>query len=92
MAQTWRHSLTQEIETNGHDMGYFTLQDFYKTSERNLEILFPKNNTIKASIRRGLQELRDDGYLEFMGPGKYRVISKENDEWSSFINTYHSKR
>jgi len=88
---TWRNSLTREIEVNGHDMGHFTLQDFYKTSFINLSLTFPNNNTIKASVQGGLQNLRDEGYLEFIKRGHYRVISKENDEWSVFIEDYHKK-
>nr|WP_229241116.1 hypothetical protein [Clostridium haemolyticum] len=38
---------------------------------------YPNNNTIKASIRRNLQELRDLGLIKFLGNGKYKKL------WSS---------
>ena len=80
-----------EIEDNGFDIGYFTLQEFYKSSLKNLELKYPNNNTCEAMIRDILQKLRDDGYLEFVSPGKYRAISEENDEWIQFVEIYHKK-
>ncbi|WP_254904755.1 hypothetical protein [Clostridium tyrobutyricum] len=32
------------------------------------------NNTINASIRRNLQELRDLGLIEFLENGKYKKL------------------
>ena len=89
---TWKKEIKSEIEKNHFDLGYFTLQEFYKTSFKNLQMKYPKNNTISCTIRRTLQELRDDGYLEFVAPGKYRVISEENDQWIQFVNNYHKKQ
>ena len=88
---TWKRELKSEIIDNGYDLGYFTLQEFYDSSLQNLEIKFPKNNTCKASIQGTLQKLRDEGYLEFLDKGKYRVLTKENDEWISFTKNYHKK-
>jgi len=34
----------------------------------------PDNHHIKAKIRQQLQFLRDKGYLQFFGSGKYKVI------------------
>ena len=88
---SWKKTIRSEIEKNNYDIGYFTLQEFYRSSLQNLELKYPKNNTCKASTQRTLQYLRDDGYLEFVAPGKYRVISKENNEWIQFIKNYHKK-
>ena len=88
---TWKKTIRREIETNNYDIGYFTLQEFYRSSLKNLELKYPKNNTCKASTQRTLQDLRDDGYLEFVSPGKYRAISEENDEWIQFVEIYHKK-
>jgi hypothetical protein len=88
---TWKQAIRREIKDNNYDIGYFTLQEFYRSSLNNLELKFNKNSLCKASIRDTLQRLRDDGYLEFVSPGKYRVISKENNEWIQFIKNYHKK-
>jgi hypothetical protein len=88
---TWKKEIKSEIIDQAYDLGYFTLQEFYRSSLKNLQMKYPKNNTCEASIRRILQELRDDGYLEFVSPSKYRVISEENNEWIQFIENYHKK-
>ncbi len=54
----------------------FSLQDIYNF-ERELQSLFPDNNTVRDSTRRNLQELRDLGLLEFLGNGKYRKLWSE---------------
>jgi len=88
---SWKQAIRREIEQNDFDLGYFTLQEFYRSSLQNLELKFNESTTCSASIRANLQKLRDDGYLEFVAKGKYRVISKENDEWIQFIENYHKK-
>jgi predicted transcriptional regulator len=35
---------------------------------------YPNNNTIRGSIRRNLQELRDLGLIKFLGNGKYKKL------------------
>lgn len=51
----------------------FTLQEMYNF-EPVLKQKYPNNNFIKDKIRQQLQFLRDKGYLEFWGSGKYRVL------------------
>lgn len=34
---------------------------------------FPDNNNLEAGLRRTLQELRDEGQVEFLGGGDYRI-------------------
>ncbi|MGH8752159.1 MAG: DpnI domain-containing protein [Burkholderiales bacterium] len=51
----------------------FSLNDVYRF-EAELKKKYPSNNFIKDKIRQQLQMLRDKGYLEFKGAGKYRVI------------------
>jgi predicted transcriptional regulator of viral defense system len=89
---SWKQAIKSEIENNDFDLGYFTLQDFYRTSLNNLEQKFNENSSCEASIRANFQKLRNDGYLEFIAKGKYRVISEENDEWIQFIENYHKKK
>ncbi len=49
----------------------FTLADVYEC-EGELSAIFPRNNNVRAKIRQQLQVLRDGGYLEFLGNGRYR--------------------
>ena len=44
----------------------FKLKDVYIICENILSYHHPNNNTIKNTIRRNLQSLRDDGYLIFV--------------------------
>lgn len=54
----------------------FTLDDIY-TFEEELQEKYPKNNHVKDKIRQKLQILRDNGYIEFMGNGEYRKLTKD---------------
>jgi len=49
----------------------FTLKEVY-AFEEELKIKHPDNNNIKPKIRQQLQFLRDKGFLEFLGSGRYR--------------------
>ena len=51
----------------------FTLDEIYQF-ENLLHIKHPKNNNIKPKIRQQLQFLRDRGFIEFLGNGKYIKI------------------
>jgi hypothetical protein len=53
----------------------FWLNDVYKHLDE-LAARYPRSSTIKESIRRNLQELRDHGLVEFMGNGYYRKLWK----------------
>jgi type II restriction enzyme len=50
----------------------FTLDDVYAFEDR-LAALYPGNNNVRPKIRQQLQVLRDRGWLEFTGRGRYRV-------------------
>lgn len=50
----------------------FTLQGMY-AFENDLSVIHTENKNIKPKIRQQLQFLRDKGYLEFVGDGKYRL-------------------
>jgi hypothetical protein len=89
---TWKKNLKKEIERNNFDLGIFTLQEFYRLSYNNLAMKYPNNNTIKASIQRTLQDIRDEGYLIFLNRGEYKVNSPENDEFIEFVERYHKKK
>jgi type II restriction enzyme len=51
----------------------FVLQDVY-AYESHLQRLHPRNNYIQPKIRQQLQELRNAGFVEFLGRGKYRML------------------
>ena len=49
----------------------FTLDDVY-AFELHLSGLYPDNRNVRPKIRQQLQMLRDHGWLEFEGKGRYR--------------------
>ena len=51
----------------------FSLDEIYNF-EKELKIKHPDNNFIKDKIRQKLQVLRDNGYIEFISPGKYKLV------------------
>lgn len=52
----------------------FVLRDFYKAFEGYLGGLHPENRNVQPKIRQQLQILRDNGVLEFLKGGHYRVL------------------
>lgn len=50
----------------------FALADVYDFEDRLAE-LYPENNHVRAKIRQQLQVLRDEGLIEFLGNGEYRL-------------------
>jgi len=51
----------------------FVLAEIYDF-ESELKTRHPRNLHIKDKIRQQLQILRDNGYLEFLGRGNYRLV------------------
>ena len=49
----------------------FDLADVY-AQEARLHALYPGNQNVRPKIRQQLQVLRDHGYIEFLGRGRYR--------------------
>ena len=54
------------------DKKTFTLSEIYSFDTR-LQQLHPTNHNVRPKIRQQLQVLRDNGILEFIGPGQYRL-------------------
>lgn len=50
----------------------FELADVYAFEDR-LSELYPDNENVRAKIRQQLQVLRDEGLIEFLGDGEYRL-------------------
>lgn len=51
---------------------HFTLAEFYELCEPRGAKRFPTNTRIKPKLRQQLQDLRDRGYVMFLGSGRYR--------------------
>ena len=51
----------------------FTLDEVY-AFERHLGDLYPGNQNVKPKIRQQLQYLRDQGFIEFVSRGNYRLL------------------
>lgn len=58
---------------NSVENNFFTLSEIY-SFENVLQIKHPNNNNVKPKIRQQLQFLRDKGFIEFLGNGKYRKM------------------
>jgi type II restriction enzyme len=50
----------------------FQIDDVY-ADEQRLQRLYPANRHVREKIRQQLQVLRDNGYLEFLSRGNYRL-------------------
>ena len=69
-ARGWLIEVMKCVELIGR--GAFTLDDVY-AHEGRLAALYPGNRNVRPKIRQQLQVLRDHGYLEFVGRGRYRL-------------------
>lgn len=70
-AKGWLLDIMNCIDVLGRKV--FSLDEVY-SFEDDLCLKHPDNKHIKDKIRQQLQFLRDKGYLEFLGRGKYRVV------------------
>jgi type II restriction enzyme len=52
----------------------FTLDEVY-AFERHLAEIYPGNQNVRPKIRQQLQFLRDQGFIEFVSRGNYRLRS-----------------
>jgi type II restriction enzyme len=68
----WLLNVLKCVETIG--MNEFTLEDVY-AFETHLSGLYPMNQHVRQKIRQQLQVLRDQGFIEFLGRGHYRLGS-----------------
>jgi type II restriction enzyme len=69
-ARGWLVEVMKAVEAIGRPE--FILADVY-AAEATLQARFPGNNNVRPKIRQQLQVLRDRGFLEFGGGGRYRV-------------------
>ena len=69
-ARGWLIEVMKCVEAIGRSA--FTLDDVYAYEDR-LSAIYPGNRYVRPKIRQQLQVLRDQGYLDFVGRGRYRV-------------------
>jgi type II restriction enzyme len=69
-ARGWTIEVMKSVEDIGREE--FTLDEVY-ASEARLSGLYPSNRHVREKIRQQLQVLRDRGWLEFLGRGRYRL-------------------
>ena len=69
-ARGWLIEVMKCAEALGRES--FTLADIYGFEDR-LSAIYPGNRHVRPKIRQQLQVLRDRGWLEFLGRGRYRV-------------------
>ena len=67
----WLMDIMRCVEKVAQDI--FSLYDIYAFADE-LSMKHPDNHNIAAKIRQQLQFLRDKGFIEFLGGGKYRKI------------------
>jgi type II restriction enzyme len=66
----WLVEVMRCVESIGRSE--FDLDDIYRF-EPELQKLYPNNRNIRPKIRQKLQELRDAGFLDFIGKARYRI-------------------
>ena len=62
---TFKNYLFSVLLLHFRDRLRFTLKEIYLVAEGALSYHFPINNTVRASIRRNMQQLSKDGHLHF---------------------------
>jgi len=71
-SKSWLLSVMRCVERLGRPT--FSVEEVY-AFEPELSANFPSNKHIRPKVRQQLQVLRDNGYLEFLGGGKYRRLT-----------------
>jgi type II restriction enzyme len=69
-ARGWLIEVMKCVESIGRKE--FELSDVY-AFENELRVLYPNNYHVREKIRQQLQVLRDQGYLDFVSRGSYRL-------------------
>lgn len=89
---SWCDAIRKEIirYCDHNETPNFDLQGFLDFSEESLTSKFPKNDTIEASTRRTLQELRDNSEIKSLGEGRYRRKALNFTNKSVNLPTPHS--
>jgi hypothetical protein len=73
-ARGWLIEVMKCVESIGKQE--FELEDVYAFEDR-LSQIYPENRHVRPKIRQQLQVLRDQGYLDFISRGYYRLRSRD---------------
>jgi hypothetical protein len=73
-ARGWLLEVMKAVDLIGR--AEFTLDDVY-AHEARLRAIYPNNNNVRPKVRQQLQVLRDNGHLDFLGKGRYRLRQRE---------------
>jgi len=68
----WKQNLLILLKQYFFPTQTFSANDIYTKCEKILQEIYPKSNTIRASIRANMQYLRDDGSINFVSRGTYK--------------------
>jgi len=68
-ARGWLIEVMKCVEAIGREE--FEIADVYRFEQR-MQRLYPENMHVREKMRQQLQVLRDAGFIEFLGRGKYR--------------------
>lgn len=79
----WRELILSEIERKWQPGEVFTRADWLDQSMPAFASHFPDNNTLVESAQSVLQDLRDEGRVEFLGRGSYRLAEPAHESASS---------
>lgn len=71
LARGWLLDVMSCVERIGK--ADFTIDEVYAFAPE-LQVRYPNNNHIREKVHQQLQVLRDNGWLEFVGRGQYRVV------------------
>lgn len=71
---SFNYMLLSKIQNNWKIDQNFNLQDIYKYKP-DFEKEYPNNNHVEEKLRQVLQQLRDDGHIEFVDDkGNYKRL------------------
>ncbi len=73
MTTSWRDLVLTEIRRKWQPGQTFSRGEWLRHSMPAFEREFPNNGALEMSAQRALQNLRDEGRVEFLGGGSYRL-------------------
>lgn len=90
----WQQTILKFIHELCHQNNseIFSRQQILEYYQIKLEKLFPDNHTIKQSLSRTLQELRDQNILQFIARGQYKLSNYDLDVTERFNKDIQENR
>ena len=85
MEKKWKVTVLDKVKELCENKGSndFTRQEFLENYEDDLQGEFPNNNSVHETVSRNMQQLRDEGVLEFVSSGNYRFLQGVEDNDNS---------